>query len=124
MGLSFATQSKIPYAKVSKAAGQFVELTLDNIRNFLSKAKVVGSGNDLKLDFDYTNADANAYPNLLVTYEIVCSTGNDPAKLPLIKDFLGYMASPSGQQLLPGQGYVELPANLQSKVQQTVKALG
>lgn len=123
MELSFATQSNIPYAKVSNAGGQFVELTQDNVRNFLSKAKVAGSGNDLKLQFDYTNTDANAYPNLLVTYEIVCSQGNDPAKVGLIKNFLSYTASVPGQQALTGQGYVELPANLQTKVAQSVNAI-
>jgi phosphate transport system substrate-binding protein len=123
MELSFATQSNIPYAKVSNAGGQFVELTQDNVSNFLSKAKVVGSGNDLKLQFDYTNADANAYPNLLVTYEIVCEKGNDPTKVGLIKNFLTYMSSSAGQQTLPAQGYVALPANLQSKVQQAVQGI-
>lgn len=124
MELSFAKQSSISYAKVSNAAGQFVELTQDNTKNFLAKAKVVGTGNDLKLQFDYTNTDANAYPNLLVTYEIVCAKGNDAAKLPLIKNFLAYLASPSGQQILSGLGYVELPSNLQSKVADTVSSLG
>ncbi len=117
---SFADQSKIPYAKVSNAAGDFVELTKDNTVNFLSKAKVVGTGEDLKLAFDYTNTDKTAYPNLLVTYEIVCSKGNDPAKLALIKSFLGYAASDAGQNLLPGIGYVKLPTNIQQKVQKTI----
>ena len=129
MELSFATQSNIPYAKVSNAAGQFVELTQDNVRNFLSKAKVVStpgdgaSSGDLKLAFDYGNTDSNAYPNLLVTYEIVCSKGNDPAKVGLIKDFLSYLSSKPGQSTLTGQGYVELPENLQSQVQQSIKAI-
>lgn len=124
MELSFATQSQIPYAKVGNAGGKFVELTTDNVKNFLAKAKVVGSGNDLKLEFDYTNTDANAYPSLLVTYEIVCSKGNDPAKLPLVKSFLSYLASDDGQNPLSGQGYVPLPAELQSKVAAAVNTLG
>ncbi|TNC26142.1 phosphate ABC transporter substrate-binding protein PstS [Amycolatopsis alkalitolerans] len=123
MELSFATQSSIPYAKVSNAAGQFVELTNDNVKNFLSKAKVVGEGNDVKLQFDYSNTDANAYPNLLVTYEIVCSSGNDPQKLPLLKGFLNYLASNDGQAPLAQQGYVPLPSNIQSKVQAAISSL-
>lgn len=123
MELSFATQSQIPYAKVGNAAGKFVELTTDNVKNFLNKAKVVGTGSDLKLQFDYTNTDADAYPNLLVTYEIVCSAGNDPAKLPLLKDFLSYLASNDGQSPLAGQGYVPLPAELQTKVAAAVNSI-
>jgi phosphate transport system substrate-binding protein len=85
---------------------------------------VAGTGSDLKLDFDYATADTAAYPNLLVTYEIVCSKGNPADKLPLLKNFLGYAASPAGQQELPGQGYISLPDNLQQQVQQTVGSLG
>nr|WP_211177550.1 phosphate ABC transporter substrate-binding protein PstS [Pseudonocardia acidicola] len=123
MELSFATQNQIPYAKVGNAAGQFVEATPENTTNFISKAKVVGSGNDVRLQFDYTNTDPNAYPNVLVTYEIVCSAGNTADKLPLLKDFLGYAASAPGQQQLPALGYVSLPADLQQKVQQAVGSL-
>lgn len=123
MELSYATQSQIPYAKVGNAAGQFVELTTDNVKNFLSKAKVVGTGNDLKLQFDYTDSDPNAYPNMLVTYEIVCQTGNDAAKLPLIKDFLSYLSSTDGQTPLTDQGYAPLPSDLQSKVAAAVNSL-
>ena len=122
--LSFATQSQIPYAAVGNADGKFVPLTQDNAVKFLSNAKVAGTGSDLKLEFDYGTTDTTAYPNLLVTYEIVCSKGNPPDKLPLLKDFLGYAASPAGQQELPGQGYISLPDNLRQQVQQTVKSLG
>ncbi|MBV9162177.1 MAG: phosphate ABC transporter substrate-binding protein PstS [Pseudonocardiales bacterium] len=122
--LSFATQSQIPYAMVGNAEGKFIPLTQENAVNFLSKAKVVGTGGDLKLQFDYTTTDAAAYPNLLVTYEIVCSKGNAADKLPLLKNFLGYAASPAGQQELPGQGYISLPANLQQQVRQTIDSLG
>ncbi|WP_020664033.1 phosphate ABC transporter substrate-binding protein PstS [Amycolatopsis benzoatilytica] len=123
MELSFATQSNIPYAKVGNAGGKFVELTTDNVKNFLSKAKLVGQGNDLKLEFDYSNTDENAYPNLLVTYEIVCAGGNDGQKLPLLKSFLSYLASNDGQSPLTKQGYVPLPSNLQTKVQAAIDSL-
>jgi phosphate transport system substrate-binding protein len=122
--LSFATQSQIPYAAVGNADGKFIPLTQNNAVDFLSKAKVVGTGGDLKLQFDYATTDANAYPNLLVTYEIACSKGNSANKLPLLKNFLGYAASPAGQQELPGQGYISLPGNLQQQVRQTIGSLG
>lgn len=121
--LSFATQSQIPYAAVSNAAGTFVPLTMDNAVKFLSQAKVTGTGGDLKLRFDYATTDATAYPNLLVTYEIVCSKGNAADKLPLLKNFLGYAASSAGQQELPGQGYIPLPDNLRQQVQQVIGSL-
>lgn len=116
MEQSYAKQAGIPFAKIGNAGGAFVELSQQNTVNFLAKATASGSGDDLKLNFDYTNTDANAYPNVLVTYEIACSKGNDAAKLPLIKSFLGYAASDAGQATLPDQGYVQLPANLLTKV--------
>jgi phosphate transport system substrate-binding protein len=122
--LSFATQSQIPYAAVGNAADTFVPLTMDNAVKFLSDAKVAGTGGDLRLQFDYANTDATAYPNLLVTYEIVCSKGNPADKLPLLKNFLGYAASSAGQQELPGQGYISLPDNLRQQVEQTIASLG
>ncbi|MEO7195984.1 MAG: phosphate ABC transporter substrate-binding protein PstS [Pseudonocardiaceae bacterium] len=122
--LSFATQSDIPYAAVGNAQGKFIPLTQQNAVNFLAGAKVVGTGGDLKLQFDYATTDTTAYPNLLVTYEIVCSKGNDAGKLPLLKNFLGYVASPAGQQELPAQGYVSLPGDLQQQVRQTIGSLG
>ncbi len=123
MEQSFATDSAIPVAKVGNQAGQFVGLTTQNVVGFLSKAQVVGTGKDLRLQFDYSDTDPTAYPNLLVTYEIVCSTSNAPDKLALLKGFLGYIASTAGQQILPGQGYVSLPANLQQRVAATVASL-
>lgn len=122
--LSFATQSQIPYATVGNSQGNFIPLTQDNAVGFLSKANVVGTGGDLKLQFDYTTTDAAAYPNILVTYEIVCSKGNAADKLPLLKNFLGFAASPAGQQELAEQGYISLPHNLQQQAQQTIASLG
>jgi phosphate transport system substrate-binding protein len=121
--LSYATQQQIPYAKVSNAAGQFVQLTQQNTTNFIGKAAVAGTGNDLKLNFDYTNTDSDAYPNVLVTYEIVCSAGNDASKLEALKDFLSYAASTEGQNAIVAQGYVPLPETVRTKVVSAIDAL-
>jgi phosphate transport system substrate-binding protein len=122
MELSFATQNSIPYAKVGNAQGKFVELTTANAVNFLSKATVVGTGSDLALAFDYTNPDTTAYPAVLVTYEIVCESGNKAATLPLLKAFMTYLAG-GGQDVLEQNDYVKLPANIDTKVQAAVAAM-
>ncbi|MBO0885667.1 MAG: phosphate ABC transporter substrate-binding protein PstS, partial [Mycobacterium sp.] len=103
MEVSYADQNKLPFAKVGNAGGKLVELNDTNSVNFLSKATVKGGSgsNDLPLTFDYANPAADAYPNLLVTYEIVCSKGNPSNKVDLIKDFLTYIASDKGQDILP-----------------------
>ena len=121
--LSYAQQQSIPYAKVSNAAGQFVQLTQANASNFISKAQIVGSGDNLTLAFDYKDTGAQDYPNVLVTYEIVCQSGNDSAKLDALKDFLGYAASTDGQNAILSQGYVALPDNIRTKVASAIDSL-
>jgi phosphate transport system substrate-binding protein len=114
--VSFATQANLKYANVGNAGGKFVPLNTANAQNFISKAKTDTSNGNIVLTFDYTNTDADAYPVSLVTYEITCSAGNDSSKLPLLKGFLGYLASGAAQAKLPGLGYVSLPTSLQSQV--------
>jgi phosphate transport system substrate-binding protein len=125
---SFATQNNITYANVGNASGQFVQLTTANVAGFLSKATPATTGStgagDLGLQFNYADTSPTDYPNVLVTYEIVCSKGNDPTKLGLIKGFLGYAASTTGQAQLTKNSYVPLPSNLQSQVASAVSALG
>jgi phosphate transport system substrate-binding protein len=106
---SYATSNDLSYAAVSNQAGTFVPLTQANATNFIAQAKVVQSGEDTQLQFNYSYANATAYPNVLVTYEIACSTGN-AANAALIKGFLGYIVSPAAQGELTGLGYVPLPA--------------
>ena len=120
---SYASQNGLPVAKVGNAGGKFVQLTATNVTNFLSTAKVVGTGNDLALSFDYTNTDATAYPNLLVTYEIVCTKGNKAASVGLLKSFLSFAASSDGQAVLSQEGYVPLPSELQSKVAAAINTI-
>lgn len=111
---SYATQDKLSYAAVSNAAGKFVQLTQANAANFIAQAKVQQTGEDTKLAFNYQYSADNAYPNVLVTYEIACGTGNDASQLPLIKGFLNYVVSSAAQNELTGLGYVPLPADIAS----------
>jgi phosphate transport system substrate-binding protein len=121
--LSYATSNSLQTAKVGNAQGQFVPASTANASAFIAKAKVKQSGNDIQLNFDYTYSDPNAYPAVLVTYEIACDKGNDSAQLPLIKGFLGYAASTTAQAELPAAGYVTLPSNIQTLVQTAVSAI-
>jgi phosphate transport system substrate-binding protein len=123
MELSYAKQSSISYAKLGNAQGKFVELTTANVTAFLSHATAAATSGNMPLTFDYANADPTAYPNVLVTYTIVCDSGNKADKLPLLKNFLSYAASSDGQGLLEGASYVPMPANLISGVQTTFKGL-
>ena len=118
---SFAQNSSLAMAKVKNGAGEFTELTGDSAGQTLEGAKVVGTGNDLKMDIDYTTTTAGAYPIVLVTYEIACSKGS--SKAADIKAFLTYTASTAGQSALNDLGYAPLPADIQSKVATAAAAI-
>jgi phosphate transport system substrate-binding protein len=121
---SFAAVNNLPTAKIYNGAGEFTALTNDSVGKTVASAKTSGtSDKDLQLTIDYNTKAAGAYPIVLVTYEIVCSAGNDAAKLPLIKGFLGYTASAAGQSAVTSLGYAPLPDEVRTKVASTVAAL-
>ena len=117
----FAVDNKLKIAQIDNGGGA-VELTAESAGKAVAAAKVAGTGKDLSLKIDYTTKTAGAYPVILVTYEIVCSTGNKADVAPLIKSFLGYAAT-DGQASLVKLGAAPLPAEIQTKVVEAVKAL-
>ncbi len=121
---SYAEVNNLPTAKIFNGAGEFTALTNDAVGKTVASAKTVpANAKDLTLSIDYNTTAAGAYPIVLVTYEIVCSAGNDAAKLPLIKGFLGYTASADGQTAVSSLGYAPLPESVRTTVATTVAAL-
>ncbi|GAA2628617.1 phosphate ABC transporter substrate-binding protein PstS [Dactylosporangium fulvum] len=120
---SFAKANSLSTAKVYNGAGEYTALTGAAAGKTVQGAKVVGTGDDLKLSIDYATKEAGAYPIILVTYEIVCSKGTPADKLPLVKSFLGYTASADGQKALDKLGYAPLPESVRAKVEASIKNL-
>jgi len=58
---------------------------------------------------DYASSRAGAYPLVLPIYEVVCDRGNNPQRLALLKAFLSYTASVTGQAVLHSLYYAPLP---------------
>ncbi|WP_406195264.1 phosphate ABC transporter substrate-binding protein PstS [Kitasatospora sp. NBC_01560] len=121
--LSFAQTSKLKSAAIDTGAAAPVDATAANAATTLAKAQITGTDGDLTLSLDYATKDANAYPLVLVTYEVVCDKGNKPSTLPALKSFLAYTSSDTGQQAIAPIGYVPLPQELTSKVQTAVAGL-
>ncbi|HEY5249829.1 MAG TPA: phosphate ABC transporter substrate-binding protein PstS [Dermatophilaceae bacterium] len=119
---SYAKDNKLGIAQIDNGAGP-VELTGESAGKAVAAAKQVGVGNDVKLKLDYTTKEAGAYPILLVTYEIVCSKGKDPAKTKLLSTFLKSFAAADMQTKLQDIGYAPLPAEVQAKVNTAIAAL-
>jgi phosphate transport system substrate-binding protein len=122
MEWSYARDNKLKTAQLDNGAGA-TELTAATVAKAVAEATVKGTGHDLPLSIKYTGTSAGAYPALLVTYEVVCSKGLAADKTAIVKDFLGYFASPDTQSSLEKLGYAPLPADLQSKVKTAVMAI-
>jgi phosphate transport system substrate-binding protein len=121
---SFAQSNNLKIAKIGNAAGEFVELTGDAAGKTIASAKTGGaSADDLVLTIDYNTTASGAYPIVLVSYEIVCEKGNSSTTLPLLKSFLTYTASASGQASATKVGYASLPDSVRTKVATTVSNL-
>ena len=119
--LSFAQNSDLKMAKIKNGAGEYTELTGTSAGKTIEGAKIVGTGNDLKMDIDYATTTAGAYPIVLVTYEIACSKGS--AKAAAIKGFLTYTSSTGGQSALSDLGYAPLPETVRAKVAASVATI-
>lgn len=119
---SYARDNDLGVAKVDNGSGA-VELTGESAGKAVAVATQSGTGNDLALKLDYATQEPGAYPIVLVTYQIVCSKGLDPAKTELLKGFLGYYASEAAQTSLEEIGYAPLPAEVAGKVAAAVEAI-
>ena len=117
----YAQQDKLAMAEIDNGGGP-VALTAETAGAAVQAAKVTGTGKDLSLTLDYATKVPGAYPIILVTYELVCSGGNGSAA-GLLRSFLGYLAT-DGQSQFVGLGAAPLPAGIQSKVVDAIKALG
>ncbi|GAA1981177.1 phosphate ABC transporter substrate-binding protein PstS [Kitasatospora viridis] len=118
--LSYAQINNLSSASISTGASKAVDPTAANAAITLGNSTVVGTGNDLALQLDYGTKAENAYPIVLVTYEVACDKGNNPATLDSLKSFLNYTISDAGQQAIATKGYVPLPSAISTKVKAAI----
>jgi len=115
MEWSFATNNALSVAMLN---GQ--ELTNESVGTAVEAAQVVGEGNDLVVELDYSLDEG--YPAVLVTYEIVCSAGGGEGS-DLMQSFLEFAASEDGQNLIADLDYSPLPGELADSVRTAVSEL-
>ncbi|WP_326698930.1 phosphate ABC transporter substrate-binding protein PstS [Streptomyces sp. NBC_01754] len=121
--LSYAASQGLTTVDIDTGGPAPVEATSENASKAIAAAKVTGTGKDLALELDYTTKAEGAYPLVLVTYEVVCDTGNKADTLATVKSFLGYTASEDGQKVLTDAGYAPIPEAINAKVRETVAGL-
>ncbi|MCW7942246.1 phosphate-binding protein [Streptomyces hygroscopicus] len=120
--LSYAADG-INTVDLKTGASTPAKATVENATKAISTAQVAGTGKDLALKLNYKPTADGAYPLTLVTYEIVCDKGNKADTLPTVKSFLGYTASEDGQNQLANAKYAPIPAEIISKVRDTISGL-
>ncbi|MEQ4724759.1 phosphate ABC transporter substrate-binding protein PstS [Nonomuraea sp. B19D2] len=108
----FASNASLRTAKVRNASGQFVALSPESATSAVADARIVGENDDLVVKFDYLTRSRDAYPIVLVTYEITCAKNTDS----VARAFLTYTAGNAGQSSLSLYGYAPLPPDLVAKV--------
>ncbi len=121
--LSFAKAEGMATVRLDTGAPEPVAVSFKTASAGIAAAHVAGTGKDMTLKFDYRTDAPGAYPIVLVTYEIVCATGNSPDALPALKSFLGYTASEEGQTELARIHYAPLPDKVAARVRHVVSTL-
>ncbi|MFK0223997.1 phosphate ABC transporter substrate-binding protein PstS [Streptomyces vinaceus] len=121
--LSYASSQSIPTVRLATGAGTPVEATPASASKAIAQAKPAGTGSDLALTLDYATKAEGAYPLVLITYEMVCDTGNAKPTLPTVKAFLTYTASPAGQDILTKASYAPIPDSVITEVRKTIETL-
>jgi phosphate transport system substrate-binding protein len=121
--LSYAHQNEIDTVRIDTGASESVEASVENSSNAIAEADVIGEEGDLVLDLDYATHEEGVYPLVLITYEIVCDRGNDPASLALTRAFLGYTAGEDGQRALAEIDYAPISDNIIQQVRQRIDAM-
>lgn len=80
--------------------GEFVEYSPEAAAAIVDASPLRESNteNDHAIDLDYLTEESDAYPIVLVSYEIACMEYEDAADAELVSSFLSYMVSEEGQQ--------------------------
>ncbi|MBM7367837.1 phosphate ABC transporter substrate-binding protein PstS [Gordonia hydrophobica] len=121
----FATENDLSVAAIDFGAGA-TDLTAETAGKALDAAKFVKpDSKDLVVDTDalYGLKEAGAYPLVLTTYEIVCSTGYSDSKVSEDLKSAFTTILDKGQEGLDKLGYVPLPDAFKTKLRGTIDAL-
>ncbi|MCF8603073.1 phosphate ABC transporter substrate-binding protein PstS [Gordonia sp. HY442] len=121
----FATENDLGVSQIDFGAGP-TALTAETAGKALDTAKFVTPGSkDLVVDTDalYKMKEPGAYPLVLTTYEIVCSTGYDDAKVSESLKSAFTTILDKGQDGLADAGYVPLPDAFKQTLRGTIDAL-
>ena len=117
---SYAKNLGLDMVKViTPADAEGVELNAETAGTTIDSATLENEGsNDLVIDTSsfYVPEVAGAYPIIMPTYEIVCSTYEDPETAEAVKSFLNVAVAEDVQAQLEDEGYIPVPDEFREKL--------
>ncbi len=116
----------MPTARIGQD-GEFVALSPESAAQIVavSPRRPGGGPHDHALALDYTATGTDAYPIVLVSYEIACLAYDEEAEAEGVKAFLGYLLSDEGQQAASEEsGSAPLAPRLRDELLASVEAIG
>jgi phosphate transport system substrate-binding protein len=109
-----------------KVGDAFVKLSAEGAAAVVADSPLVPgrAENDLAVNINRTDTQANAWPLVLVSYIVACQQYQDAAKGTLVSNYIQYLASASAQQAAAQQaGSAPLSAELSAKVIAAAKSI-
>ncbi|MFE3165495.1 hypothetical protein [Streptomyces sp. NPDC059224] len=122
MDATFETAHRLQVAAVRTGPGTPVVPTVEAVPGGIAGARVTGAGNDLAPGAGLPRP-AGAYRIVLVTYEVVCESGNGASVLPTLDSFLAGPVGEAGQDLPYRVGCVPVPDGIAARAREVVAAL-
>jgi phosphate transport system substrate-binding protein len=120
-----AVSGKLGIAQI-KVGETFTKISADAAAKAVDAAKpVAGRGaNDLSLKLDRTTTIEGAYPIVLVSFHVVCSTYDKQETVDLVKAFDSYVVSDAGQQAAADAAKsAPLSKSLQEKALKSIESI-
>ncbi len=110
-------------AAVGVGEDEFVEYSPDAAAAMVdaSEPREENTENDLAVDLQYTGASNDAYPIVLISYEVACMEYENQADADLVKSFLSYVTSEAGQDAVAEEhGSAPITDETRENVQNTL----
>ena len=120
-----AVSGKLGTASI-KVGDDFVKISADAASKAVAAGKQVEgrNANDVSIKLDRTTKQAGAYPVVLVSYHIVCTTYADQKTVDLVKAFETYVVSKDGQKAAADAAKsAPLPDSLVEKAKKAIDAV-
>lgn len=120
----FAKDKDLGIAEIDFGHGA-VELNPETVGKALDNLTYSGEGHNMVVDADalFSMDEEGAYPLVLTTYEIVCSSGYDDQTRDLLKNFLTVALEEGQNEELEAVGYIPVQGEFKDKLHDAVEAI-